>query len=199
VRGEYPAPQNGIPWLGELTLIRVTLRLAVYRLSVRLADKPLETHDQYFFQLNNCFHSPYVISSLTRGWVYCLQLLLVSPAQSFSGLTPAGLVTIFYCLRLETPPTWRARSPYLYPPGTGWSSYTPRHWVPFSSPPTTRRTTWRYSTPPPHGRNPDRKSESSIYGKFGVGLKTVPLKKTKYSETQRIMLSRTKKATLKTK
>jgi hypothetical protein len=37
------------------------------------------------------------------------------------------------------PPTWRARSPYLYPPGTGWPGYTPRHWVPFSSPPTTRR------------------------------------------------------------
>jgi hypothetical protein len=50
-------------------------------------------------------------------------------------------VTIFYCLRLETSPTRRARSPYLYPSGTWWPSYTPRHWVPFSSPPTTRRTT----------------------------------------------------------
>jgi hypothetical protein len=39
------------------------------------------------------------------------------------------------------PPNWRARSPYLYPRGTGWPSYTPRHWVPFSSPPTTRRAT----------------------------------------------------------
>jgi hypothetical protein len=39
------------------------------------------------------------------------------------------------------PPTWRTRSPYLYPPGTGWFSYNPRHWVPFSSPPTTRRAT----------------------------------------------------------
>jgi hypothetical protein len=64
-----------------------------------------------------------------------------SPAQSFLGPSPAGLVTIFYGLRFETPPTWRARSPYLYPPGTGWPSYTPRHWVPFSSPPTTRRAT----------------------------------------------------------
>jgi hypothetical protein len=61
------------------------------------------------------------------------------PAQSFLGLSPAGLVTIFYCLRFETPSTWRATSPY--PPGTGWPSYTPRHWVPFSSPPTTRRAT----------------------------------------------------------
>jgi hypothetical protein len=26
---------------------------------------------------------------------------------------------------LRSPPTWRARFPYLYPPGTGWLSYTP--------------------------------------------------------------------------
>jgi hypothetical protein len=38
-----------------------------------------------------------------------------SPEQSFLGLSPSGLVTIFYCLRFETPPTWRARYPYLYP------------------------------------------------------------------------------------
>jgi hypothetical protein len=50
------------------------------------------------------------------------------------------LMTIFYCLRFGTPPTWRVRSPYLYPPAAGWPSYTPGHWVPFSSPPTTRRT-----------------------------------------------------------
>jgi hypothetical protein len=51
------------------------------------------------------------------------------------------IMTIFYCLRFETPQTWRARSPYLYLPGTGWPSYTPRDWVPFSPPPTTRRAT----------------------------------------------------------
>jgi hypothetical protein len=64
-----------------------------------------------------------------------------SPAQSFSDLGPTGLTTTFYCLRFETPPTWRARSLSFYPPGTGWPGYTPRHWVPFSSPPTTRRAT----------------------------------------------------------
>jgi hypothetical protein len=64
-----------------------------------------------------------------------------SPAQSFSGPSPAWLPTIFYCLTFETPPTWKARSPYLCPLGTGWPSYTPRHWVPYSSPPTTRRAT----------------------------------------------------------
>jgi hypothetical protein len=43
-----------------------------------------------------------------------------SPAQSFLGPSPAGLVIIFYCLRFETSPTWRARSPSWYPPRTGW-------------------------------------------------------------------------------
>jgi hypothetical protein len=58
--------------------ITVTLRLAVYRQSVRLGDKPLEAHGQRFIlQLNPCGHSPYVTSSLTRGSVCCLQLLLI--------------------------------------------------------------------------------------------------------------------------
>jgi hypothetical protein len=33
----------------------------------------------------------------------------------------------------------------------GWTSYTPMHWVPFSSPPTTRRATAEVFDPPPHG------------------------------------------------
>jgi hypothetical protein len=52
-------------------------------------------------------------------------------AQSFSGPSPARLMTTFNCLRFETPPTRRARSPYLYPPGTGRLSYTPKYWVLF--------------------------------------------------------------------
>jgi hypothetical protein len=38
-------------------------------------------------------------------------------------------------------PNLEARFPYLYSPRTGWPSYTLRHWVLFSSPSTTRRTT----------------------------------------------------------
>jgi hypothetical protein len=33
-----------------------------------------------------------------------------SPAQSFSGPSPAGLMTVLYYLRFETPITWRIRS-----------------------------------------------------------------------------------------
>jgi hypothetical protein len=49
-----------------------------------------------------------------------------------------GLMTIFYCLRFEISSTGRAMSPYSYRPGRGWPSYTPRHWIPLSSPPTYR-------------------------------------------------------------
>jgi hypothetical protein len=45
----------------------------------------------------------------------------------------------YFTVSSETPPTWRARSLYLYPPGTGWPSYTPGHWGPFLSPLPTRR------------------------------------------------------------
>jgi hypothetical protein len=49
-----------------------------------------------------------------------------SEAHSFQDSSPAGLMTKF-----ETPSTWKARCAcmYLYPPGTAWPSYTPKHWV----------------------------------------------------------------------
>jgi hypothetical protein len=47
----------------------------------------------------------------------------------------------YFAVSSETPPTLRARFPYLYPPGTGWPSYTPGLWVPFTSPLTTPRVT----------------------------------------------------------
>jgi hypothetical protein len=55
---------------------KVTLRLAVYCQSVRLGIKPLETHDQTFFQLKSCINRPHVISSPMRGWVCLLWILL---------------------------------------------------------------------------------------------------------------------------
>jgi hypothetical protein len=58
--------------------IRITLRLAIYRQSVHLDTKPLQTHGQiFFFRLNTCGRSHCVTSSLTRGWAYRIQLLLV--------------------------------------------------------------------------------------------------------------------------
>jgi hypothetical protein len=85
-------------------------------------------------------HTPKV--TVTTAHSTCsLQFLLASPAQSFSGPTPSGLATTFYYLKFETPPSCRARSPYLNPPGTWWPGYTPRQWISFSLLPTTRRAT----------------------------------------------------------
>jgi hypothetical protein len=88
----------------------------------------------------------------------------LSPAQSFSGPSTAGLMTIFYSLRFETTPTWRARSPYLYPPGTEWSTYTPRYWIPFPSPPTIRKATIEVF-------------ETAISTKWYIGIQFVPHRK----------------------
>jgi hypothetical protein len=59
--------------------VRFTLRLAVYRQSARLGDSTLRhTTIKLFFQLNTCDHSPYVTSSLRRGWICRLKLTLAS-------------------------------------------------------------------------------------------------------------------------
>jgi hypothetical protein len=42
-----------------------------------LATSPLRLTTSNFFQLNTCGHSPYLTSSLTRGWVCSLQFMLV--------------------------------------------------------------------------------------------------------------------------
>jgi hypothetical protein len=81
----------------------------------------------FFFQLNTFGYSPYVTSSLMRGWVCRLQLLLGLASAVILSSESRGTMTIFYCLRFETPPTWRTRSPYLYPPWTGWPGYAPTH------------------------------------------------------------------------
>jgi hypothetical protein len=96
---------------------RVTLRLAVYRQSVRLGPKPLETHDLHFFF--NWTLAVIVTSSLKRGWVYRLQLLLVLASAIILRFESRRTNDQFYCLRFEVPPTWRASSPYLYPLGRG--------------------------------------------------------------------------------
>jgi hypothetical protein len=40
----------------------------------------------------------------------------VSPEQSFSGPSPEGLMTIFYCLRFESPPQPGGPGPHIYIP-----------------------------------------------------------------------------------
>jgi hypothetical protein len=65
--------------------------------------------------------------------IYSYNCFWSLPEQSLSCSSPAELTAIFYCL-ISDSPTWRARSPYSYPAGTGWLSYTPGHCLPFPSP-----------------------------------------------------------------
>jgi hypothetical protein len=94
-----------------------------------------------FFQLNTCVYSPYVTSSLTRGWVCRLQLLLVFLSAVILRSKSFGTHDDILVSQIQDSPTLRAKPLYLYTPGTGWPSYTPRHWVLFSSPPMTQRAT----------------------------------------------------------
>jgi hypothetical protein len=136
-----------------------------------LATSPLRHTTRIFilFQLSTWRYSPYELSFLMRGWVCRLQLLLgltsaiILKSEScvthslstidywrsrckgqISGpplLHTYILIASFYCLRFETPSNLRAKLLYLEPPWTEWQGYTPRHWIPFSSPPETHRAT----------------------------------------------------------
>jgi hypothetical protein len=81
--------------------VRVILRLAVYLKSVRLGAKLLEVHDQrhFFLQVNPCGHSPYVTSSLTRGWVCLLWIGFASPLSSvcIAHIENSSLCIIYKC------------------------------------------------------------------------------------------------------
>jgi hypothetical protein len=95
----------------------------------------------FIFQLNTCGHSLYVTSSLTRGWVCRLQLLLSLASAFILRFESRRAHDHILLSKIRDSPNLESRFPYLYPPGTGWPSYTPRHWVPFPSPFTTRRAT----------------------------------------------------------
>jgi hypothetical protein len=71
------------------------------------------------WNLRSCI---YGAPSLTRGQVCNLQC-----NHSMVGVTQN--LKPYFTVSSETSPTWRARFPYLYSPGTGWPSYTPGHWV----------------------------------------------------------------------
>jgi hypothetical protein len=72
---------NSLLQLSTLTFkfkVEVTLRLAVYRQSVRLGAKLSRFTTRDFLQLNSCSHSPFVTSTLTKGWVCRLWLCRLS-------------------------------------------------------------------------------------------------------------------------
>jgi hypothetical protein len=76
-----------------------------------------------------------------RGRVCCSQFLLILASAVILGSESRGTYDHILLSKIRDSPNLEGQVPYLYPPGTGWPSYTPRHWVPFSPPPTNLRDT----------------------------------------------------------
>jgi hypothetical protein len=107
-----------------------------------LATRPLRATTRIFtFQLNTCGYSPYVTSSLMRGWVCRLQLLLVLASKVILRSESRGTHDHILLSQIRDSPNPEGQVPVFISPRTGWPGYTPKHWVPFSSPPTARRAT----------------------------------------------------------
>jgi hypothetical protein len=99
-----------------------------------LATSPLRlTTNNFSFQLNICGYSPYVTSSLTKGWVCRLQLLLVLASSVILMSESRGTHEHILLSQIRDSPKLENQIPVCISPRN-------RHRVPFSSPPTTRRT-----------------------------------------------------------
>jgi hypothetical protein len=139
-----------------IKIVIVKMKLNYDRQSVGVRH-PSGTRDQFFFlleiffrQLQVCY---FVAPSLTRVRVCKLLLLLVSSAQSRSGLSPAGLNTIFYCsnpwhshnLQGQVPVFISARNrvAQIYPRALGSLSCRLYRLAGLE---------WRFSVPPSHGK-----------------------------------------------
>jgi hypothetical protein len=118
-----------------------------------LATSPLRlTTSNLFFQVNTCFHCSYVSSSLARGWVCGLQLLLVLARVVNLRSDSRGTRDQVLLSQIRDSPNLEGQVPLfispqeqggpVIPPGTGFSF---RRLLRLAG------LQWRYSTPPPHG------------------------------------------------
>jgi hypothetical protein len=122
---------------------RVILRRAVYRHQFVLATSPLRiTTSNFIFQLNTCVYSHYVTSSRQRGWVCPLQLLLVLASAVILGTESHGIYNHILLSQIRDSPNPEGQVPVFISPRKRVAQlYTPRHWVRFSSPPTSHKGT----------------------------------------------------------
>jgi hypothetical protein len=107
-----------------------------------LATRPLRLTST-FFHLNTWLHSSYVTSSLTRGLVCRLQMLLALASTVILRSDSRGTRDRILLSQILNSPNLEGQVPIFLSPRTRWSSYTSSHWVPSSSPPTIRRATDR--------------------------------------------------------
>jgi hypothetical protein len=117
-----PARQEPLGLFGQLTMLK--------KLKLKLrTDGQSVSHDQIFFLYWQLRASWCGASSLTSGWVCNLLMHLLQALAEQSHLGPSPRThddILLFHFRLPKP------GGLLCPPGTGWPSYTPGRWVPFS-------------------------------------------------------------------
>jgi hypothetical protein len=120
--------------------VRVTLRIAVCRQSSRLGVKPLETHDHRIF------------SSLMRGCVCCLQLLLAFASAVILGCESRWTHDHKLLSQIRDFPNLEGQVPVFISPTNRVAQLYPGTGFPFRRLLLLAGLQWRLSNPPPHGR-----------------------------------------------
>jgi hypothetical protein len=94
-----------------------------------LATRPLRlTTSNFIYQLNTWDHSPYIIFSLMRGWVYRLQLLLVISSLINLRSESRGTNDHILLSQIRDSPNFVDKIPLFIFPRNKGPGYTPRHY-----------------------------------------------------------------------
>jgi hypothetical protein len=115
-----------------------------------LARSPLKlTISNFIFQLNTCGCSPCVTSSLTRGWVCRLQLLLVLTSAVILRSESQRTNDHILLSQIRDSPNLEGQVPVFMSQGTGCSVILPGIRSYFRRLLRLAGWRWRYATPPP--------------------------------------------------
>jgi hypothetical protein len=123
------------------------------RQSVRL-DNPLRLTTSFFFKLNICCYSPYVTTSLMRGWVCRLELQPVLVSALILRSESCKIHDHILLSQIRDSPQPEVPGPRIYmPQEQGGPVIPPGSGFPFRRLLRLAGLRWWYSTPPPHGVN----------------------------------------------
>jgi hypothetical protein len=118
-----------------VSLIIISLKLSYdwrsVSQSILVSGSHLETITRLFFISDKCRFLGVGCPFEREDGSEVYPTIASGPCQSSHSLVQVPQNSLpYFAVSFETPPTWSARSPYLYTSGTGWPSYTPGHWIP---------------------------------------------------------------------
>jgi hypothetical protein len=99
----------------NIVKVKVMLRPSVSRPVSLVVKHPSGAQDQILLLSDTCVFVDVGRPLWREDGSVIYDCCLSSPPESFSGPSPAGLVTIIYCLRFGTRPTW-GPDPRIYNP-----------------------------------------------------------------------------------